>query len=48
MASTPYCEQVGVNLQFAPNIGEMAYWYTFIKPKKNQPNSLLMNFIGLD
>ena len=34
MASTVYAEHVGLNLQLAPNIGEMAYWYTRIGKMK--------------
>jgi hypothetical protein len=34
IASTPYCEHVGVYLHEAPVIGEIKYWYTFINAIK--------------
>lgn len=49
MASTPYCEQVGVYLHEAPVNGEIKYWYIFIRTTNIDPtisfNMLLMVFI---
>lgn len=36
MASTPYWEHVGVNLQLDPSNGEITSWYTRINVKKIQ------------
>lgn len=45
MASTPYCEQVGLYLQLAPNKGDSSHWYNLMIPKNNQENKSLMTFI---
>lgn len=37
MASTPYCEQVGVKRQDPGNSGEISHWYSLISNKNNCP-----------
>jgi hypothetical protein len=37
IASIPYCEQVGVNLQALGKTGDIRTWYVFISNKKKLP-----------
>lgn len=47
MASIPYWEQVGVNLQLAPNSGESRIWYNLMIPRNSVEKTILTIFIGV-